>query len=438
MRVAVFGLGYVGSVTAAGLAERGHKVIGVDVSPSKVDAINAGCAPLIEPGLAELIERTVGAGLLHATTNAREAVRESDASLICVGTPSEPSGGISTLALQRVAQSIGLALQGRVRRHAVILRSTVMPGTAETIVIPILEEASGLSAGRGFGFALNPEFLREGTSLADFESPVKTVIGVHDSETADLVEALYEGQTGTVVRLPVRAAELAKYVDNAFHAVKVTFANEVGALCRSLDLDSHVVMESFFADTKLNISPAYLKPGFAFGGSCLPKDLRALLHTARHRDVTLPMLESVLVSNESCIARVVDTVLELGKRKVGVFGLSFKADTDDLRESPFVAVTERLLGRGLDLRIFDAQLSLAQLTGTNRDYIEDRIPHLSCLLAESPDEVLKHAEVCVVGAAEERTVSALAEANGHVVVDLFRLPDAGIRRGGDRYIGVAW
>lgn len=334
--------------------------------------------------------------------------------------------------------TIGAALAHRRTRHTVVVRSTMVPGTSEGLLIPLLERTSGLRAGADFGYAVNPEFLREGSSLKDFFDPVKTVIGELGATSGDAVAHLYDRFPGAVFRLPVRAAEMAKYVDNAFHALKITFANEIGAVCRAFELDSHPVMDTFLADRRLNISAAYLTPGFAFGGSCLPKDLRALLYAARRRDLDLPLLESILPSNEKSIARIVDTVIALGRRRVGMFGLSFKPNTDDLRESPFVELGERLLGKGFQLKIYDPQVSPGQLVGANRQYVATHIPHLSALLADSTDEVLEHADVCIVGAAREETVKALAHSNGRRIIDLVRLPDANVRREREGYVGVAW
>jgi GDP-mannose 6-dehydrogenase len=438
MKIAVFGLGYVGAVSAAGFASQGHDVVGVDTSELKVEMLNRGEAPVREPGLTELTRRAVNDGHLRATTNASSAIENAEVSLVCVGTPSASNGSLSTVALERVASTIGEALPRCSQRHTVVIRSTMVPSTSEDVIIPILERTSGASASKDFGFAVNPEFLREGSSLCDFFEPAKTVIGEIDVGSGDAVASLYNGSTGPVIRLPVRAAEMAKYVDNTFHALKISFANEIGQVCRVFGLDSHEVMKSFFADTKLNISPAYLTPGFAFGGSCLPKDLRALLYAARRRDLELPVLENILRSNEQSITRIVDTIIHLGKRNVGLFGLSFKAQTDDLRESPFVELSERLLGKGFQLKIYDPAVSVSRLVGTNREYIEERIPHLSAVLADSVHEVLEHAEVCIVGAAQEETVHALANSNGRLIVDLVRLPDAEARRGGESYVGVAW
>lgn len=438
MKVAVFGLGYVGCVTAACLAERGHEVVGVDVVVEKVESIAAGQSPLAEPGLAELIAKNHAEGRLTATTDATGAVLGSDVSLVCVGTPSAANGSLGTEALERAVHEIGTALRDSFGRHVVVIRSTMVPGTCERMVIPLLEQASGRSAGSDFGVAVNPEFLREGSSIADFNAPAKTVIGELDHASGDVVASLYEGLPGTVVRTGIAVAEMAKYVDNAFHALKATFANEIGSLCRALGLDSHEVMKSFLVDTRLNISTAYLKPGFAFGGSCLPKDLRALLHTAKLADVDMPVLEAVLESNEKTIGRVVNDIVSLGRKRVGVIGLSFKQGTDDLRESPLVELSERLLGKGFDLRIYDPGVSLARLHGANRAYISDRIPHLSALLSDSLDDVLAHAEVVVVGAKHEDAIEAMTERAGVAIIDLVRLPNAEELREGAAYIGVAW
>jgi GDP-mannose 6-dehydrogenase len=438
VRIAVFGLGYVGCVSAAVFAKRGHTVVGVDVSPLKVDLIQRGEPPVLEPGLVELVKETVAAGSLSATGDAEAAIAQSDISLVCVGTPSEGSGGPDTQALERVLSTIGRALVTTDRPHTVVIRSTTLPGTCQQLVVPLLERASGRQAGEGFGVAVNPEFLREGSSLSDFEDPPKTVIGELDRASGDPVALLYEEFSAPVFRVSLGVAEMVKYVDNAFHALKVGFANEVGAASKAFGLDSHEVMRIFRSDSKLNISAAYLTPGFAFGGSCLPKDLRALLHAARRADIELPILQNVLVSNERHLRRTVDTILALSVRRVGLFGLSFKPGTDDLRESPLVELAEQLLGKGLSLKIYDPAVSLSRLVGANRDYVERRIPHLAALLAETPEEVMDHAEVCVIGACRPEAIEALARADGRRIVDLARLPDARERRGNPGYIGIAW
>jgi GDP-mannose 6-dehydrogenase len=439
VRVSVFGLGYVGSVSAACLASMGHEVVGVDSSEIKVSAVNSGNAPVLEGGLGELLGRQVSQGRLRATTDGQAAVEASEVTLIAVGTPSRPNGSLSTDALVRVTRTIAAALRSRGRdRHTVVVRSTMLPGTAENVLIPLLEQDGELRVGRDIGFAVNPEFLREGTALRDFNSAGRTVIGEFDTRSGDTVERMYVGLDVPVIRMPLKSAEMAKYVDNAFHAVKITFANEIGAICQMFGLDSHEVMQSFFADTKLNISPAYLTPGFAFGGSCLPKDLRALLHASGRNDVAVPMLSSVLESNKACVNRVVDSIITLDKRRVGFFGLSFKPGTDDLRESPYVELAERLLGRGFEIKIYDPNISLASLTGGNREYIDKRIPHLFALLSDSVDEVMEHSEICVVAQRDEEVCRQLVARNQHHIVDLVRLPDVHELRGTGGYYGVAW
>jgi GDP-mannose 6-dehydrogenase len=434
-RIAVFGLGYVGCVSAACFAERGNEVVGVDVSPDKVQMVAEGRTPVVEERIGELIGEVVASGRLRATTDAAEAVRSTDLALVCVGTPSAPNG---SQYLERVAEEIGAAIPGASGRYTVVIRSTMLPGTCEERVLPRLEAASGLRAGADFGLCVNPEFLREGTSVRDFYDPPKTVVGQLDDASGEPVLALYEGLPGPTYRVPLRVAEMTKYVDNSFHALKVGFANEVGAICHALGLDSHQVMDIFRADTKLNISPAYLKPGFAFGGSCLPKDLRAITHRARHADVAVPILESILSSNERQIARAFDLVAATGARRVGLFGLSFKSGTDDLRESPLVELAERLVGRGYDLLIHDAHVSLSRLQGANRAYVEARIPHLQRLMASTADAVVAHAEVCVVGTSAPDVVEAIGRADGRHVIDLVRFPGSDRLEGTPGYVGVGW
>ncbi|MCX4996465.1 nucleotide sugar dehydrogenase [Streptomyces longwoodensis] len=443
MRVSVFGLGYVGCVSAACLAGMGHEVIGVDVNQVKVDLVNDGKAPVVEERIGELIADVVRSGALRATRDVREAVLNSDVSLVCVGTPSEANGSLCTTYLERVTEQIGAALaeggeEKTGTRHTVVFRSTMLPGTCLNLLVPILEKYVGGTAGVDVGVAVNPEFLREGTSVRDFFDPPKTVVGELDAASGDVVLALYEGLPGEVFRVPVPTAEAIKYADNAFHGLKIGFANEFGAVCQALGVDSHQVMDVFLADRKLNISPAYLRPGFAFGGSCLPKDLRSLVHAAQRADVSVPILSHVLPSNSDHLQRAVEMVERTGKRRAGLFGLSFKPGTDDLRESPLVELAERLFGKGYDLKIYDANVSLSRLLGANREYIETRLPHLAQLLADSVEEVLDHAEVCLVGTRDPAVVSALPHGDGPVIVDLVRLPDADARRAEPGYMGLAW
>ncbi|MFD6066020.1 nucleotide sugar dehydrogenase [Amycolatopsis lurida] len=438
MKISVFGLGYVGCVSAACLAGRGHEVVGVDVNPVKIELVSSGKAPVVEERIGELTAEVVAAGKLRATTDVRQAIADSEVSLICVGTPSAPNGSLSTAFLERVAEEIGEALKTKTQRHTVVFRSTMLPGTCLDLLVPILEKSSGRTAGVDFGVAVNPEFLREGSSVKDFFDPPKTVIGELDAASGDVVAALYEGLPGEVFRVPIPVAEMTKYADNSFHGLKIGFANELGAICRALGLDSHQVIDVFLADRKLNISPAYLRPGFAFGGSCLPKDLRGLVYAAHRADVAVPILSHVLPSNDEHLQRAFDLVARTGKRKIGLFGLSFKPGTDDLRESPLVELAERLLGKGYDLRIYDANVSLSRLIGANREYIEGRLPHLGQLLAGSVGEVVDHAEVCLIGSTDPEVLAALPAGGGHTIIDLVRVPDADRRRAEEGYVGLAW
>jgi GDP-mannose 6-dehydrogenase len=438
MKIAVLGLGYVGCVTAACLASRGHEVIGVDLHEAKVELINQGRSPIVEEEINELTASVVRHGGLRATQDVAAAIGATELSLVCVGTPSASNGSLSTDYLERVSEQIGLAIRELGHRHTVVYRSTMLPGTCEGLLIPILERASGRTAGEGFGVAVNPEYLREGTSVRDFHNPPKTVIGELDQVSGDLVATLYEDLPGEMFRVPIAVAEMSKYVDNAFHGVKIGFANEIGAICHSMGLDSHQVMDVFTADRKLNISPAYLRPGFAFGGSCLPKDLRGLVSAARVANVSVPILEHVLPSNETHLGRTVEAILAIGRRRIGLFGLSFKPGTDDLRESPLVELAERLLGKGYDLRIYDPNVAVSRLIGANREYLERRNPHLAGLLTDSAQVVMEHAEVCVVGCADDAVLRQLDAVGDRVVVDLVRLPEIERWRATARYVAIAW
>ncbi|HET9417256.1 MAG TPA: nucleotide sugar dehydrogenase [Candidatus Limnocylindria bacterium] len=435
--VSIFGLGYVGSVSAACLAGEGVNVIGVDVSEIKRDLINSGRSPIVEEGLDELMAAGVASGRITATDDVERAVHDSDISFICVGTPSNLNGSLDLSAVERVAESIGLALASKPEQHTVVVRSTMLPGSTEERVIPALERTSGKRAGEGFQVCYNPEFLREGTSIKDFYHPPFTIIGA-DSEAAGAdVARLYQGVEGETFSVPIRVAEMVKYVSNAYHALKVAFANEVGVLAQALDVDSHQVMDIFVKDRKLNVSPAYLRPGFAFGGSCLPKDLRALVHAARRVDVETPVLASILPSNERHVERTYGMVQAIGKRRIGLLGLSFKAGTDDLRESPLVTLVERLIGRGYDVRVFDRNVSLANLHGMNRAYIEREIPHIVSIMADSLDDVLGHADVLIIGNNDPAFEDVLDRRQpGQHVIDLVRVGTQ--QRDDPEYHGVAW
>jgi len=437
MKLSIFGLGYVGCVSAACFASNGNEVVGVDVNPLKVEIINSGRSPIVEPEIEGLLSTAVRNGVLRATTEAGEAVRESDVSLVCIGTPGNHNGSLDLSYIKRVCQQIGEALAAKSRYHVVAMRSTMLPGTIEQTVIPTLEVFSGKRAGRDFGVAVNPEFLREGTSIYDFAHPPFTLIGADDEETAILLQRLYANVEAPVVCVGIKEAEMVKYACNSFHALKVAFANEIGNVSKALGVDSHVVMDVFCKDTKLNLSPYYLKPGFAFGGSCLPKDVRAITYKAKELDVEVPLLNSILLSNRQQVERAVDTVLRTGRKKVGVLGLSFKSGTDDLRESPMVTLIETLLGKGLKLSIYDNDVEVARLFGANKQYIEREIPHISSLMNSDLNQVIDEAEVIIIGKKEDqfRVLSDKLN-NGRVLVDLVRLFEVTDAR--KQYQGICW
>jgi GDP-mannose 6-dehydrogenase len=437
-KISVLGLGYVGAVSLACLADNGHEVMGVDVNPVKVNIINEGRSPIIEDGLDELMRKGVESGSIRAVTNSREAVHATELSIICVGTPSNSNGSLDLRYVEKVAQEIGEALANKDAYHIVILRSTVLPGTTEELVIPTLEKASGKKCGVDFGVCFNPEFLREGSSIKDFYNPPFTVIGAEDARVAETVQQLYKGLSAPVQVVPLRVAEMVKYTCNTFHALKVTFANEIGNLCKVSGIDSHKVMEIFCLDTKLNLSPYYLTPGFAFGGSCLPKDLRALLYHGRHFDQHLPVLESILPSNNLQVEQAYRMVTQAGSKRVGVLGFSFKAGTDDLRESPIVELIERLIGKGYQIKLYDRNVSLANLHGANRMYIEKEIPHIAQLMADSIDEVIEGSDVILIGNNSPEFANVRERVNGHhTIVDLVRA--AGKEAvSGERYQGIGW
>lgn len=439
MRLSVFGLGYVGTVSAACFAAAGHTVVGVDANPAKVDFVRRGIAPIVEERIGELVADVVARGRLTVAEDPHAAVLDTDVTLVCVGTPSAPDGGLTTTYLERASEEIGAALAEKDAWHVVVYRSTMVPGTCAGLLIPILERASGKRVGIDFGVCVNPEYLREGSSVRDFFDPAKTVVGRSDTRSGAIVMDLYTGLPGDRFAVSIGVAEMSKYVDNSYHAVKVSFGNEIGAICRGLGLDSHEVMEVFLADTKLNVSPAYLRPGFAFGGSCLPKDLRALIHTARLSNIDVPLIQSVLPANEAHLRRAVDMIMAAGRQRVGIFGLAFKPGTDDLRESPLVELAERLLGKGYDLAIYDANVSVARLVGANAAHIGAHLPHIGRLLSDDIDAVLDHAEICVVGSREPEVAAAMARAGaGRTIIDLVRLPDAAGRRAETTYSGIAW
>ena len=437
MKISIFGLGYVGAVSAGCLAKLGHTIIGVDPNQTKIDLINQGITPVIEKDIGDIISSVVAAGKLYATTDVRGAVSSSEMSLICVGTPSQNNGNLDLKYVEVVCEEIGQVLRNKGDFHIVVTRSTMLPGSMSNTVIPILENASGKQAGVDFGVCNNPEFLREGTAVYDFYNPPKTVIGETDEKSGSAIAKLYETMDAPLIRTDVKTAEMVKYVDNVWHALKVGFANEIGNICKKLEFDGHKVMDIFCQDQKLNLSPYYLKPGFAFGGSCLPKDVRALTYKGQSLDLNLPILNAILPSNQLQIEAGINMVIGAGNNKIGILGMSFKAGTDDLRESPIVELIERLLGKGYDIRIYDKNVNLAALMGANKDYILNHIPHISKLLTNSIDEVLDHSETIVIGNGDKE-FNLLRDkiSSNQIIIDLVRLSELGSTEG--RYHGICW
>lgn len=402
MKIAIFGMGYVGCVSAACLASMGHFVTGVDVNQEKLDMIRHGRSPIVEEGLDELLVEVVKAGNLTVSSSPCDAIRECEVSMVCVGTPSRMNGSLDTQYLDRVIEQIGTALSALSTYHVVAIRSTLLPGVFQEQIIPLLESTSGKVAGKEFGVCINPEFLRESTAIKDFHAPPFTLIGEFDKRSGDTLAQVYTDLTASVYRVEPDAAAMVKYASNAYHAVKVAFANELGTMCKNLDIDSHKVMEIFRQDKNLNISSAYLRPGFAFGGSCLPKDVRALLYTAKHRDINMPLISSILASNDAHIQRAVEFLATLDKRRVTLLGLSFKPGTDDLRESPLVRLAETLIGKGYELSIYDEDVALSSVFGRNREYIEQVLPHINKLMRTDLEELINDSEVLIVGKRFER------------------------------------
>ena len=416
MKISVFGLGYVGSVCAACLADRGHSVVGVDSAEAKVDLIRAGHAPIVEPEIGELVQKTVKKGQLTATMDSAAAVTSTDMSIICVGTPSQPNGALGLGAIDTVSKEVGKAIGAKNTRHEVVVRSTVVPGTTREFILPRLADASGKIPGKDFGVAFNPEFLREGSSVSDFRDPAKTVVGSLDDVTTAAVMSLYADLPGAKVSTSIEVAELVKYVDNAWHALKVAFGNEVGVLAKALNINSHEVMDIFFEDRRLNISPAYLRPGFAFGGSCLPKDLRALTYLARKLDLSLPVINHILDSNRMLVERGTEWILSQSKKRIAILGISFKSGTDDMRESPFVDLAERLIGKGCQIRIYDPNVQLARLVGTNKEFLTRVLPHIADLMVPNVSDAIAWADVIVVSTTEPAYKAGLLAARPEQIV----------------------
>ena len=397
MRISVFGLGYVGCVSAACLARLGNEVVGVDVNPHKVDLIRSGQSTIVEEEIADIVRNAACNGLLTATGSAVEAIAGTEISLVCVGTPSRENGSLDLSYIDSSCRSIGAGLALKEDYHVVVIRSTMLPGSTRSTVIPALEASSGKKAGRDFGVCVNPEFLREGSSVRDFFQPPYTLIGCDESRPSDLVEKMYATIETETIKVPIETAEMIKYASNSFHAVKICFANEIGRLCKSLGVDGNQLMEIFTKDHKLNISKAYLRPGFAFGGSCLPKDVRALNHFARVSDVEVPLLASLHSSNQAHLDQALRLITKGGRRNIGVIGLSFKPGTDDLRESPLVILVEHLLGRGFPVKVYDANVQLSRIFGANKQYIEKEIPHIEKLMVGSLSDLVDFAKVLVLG-----------------------------------------
>jgi GDP-mannose 6-dehydrogenase len=437
--ISVFGLGYVGSVSAACFVHRGHRVMGVDVSPAKVEILASGRSPIIEARMSELVAEGHAAGRLGATRDAAKAVRDSEISFVCVGTPSLRSGKLDLSHIEKVAGEIGEALRDKKGHHVVVLRSTVLPGTTESTLIPILEKTSGRRHGNEFSVCYNPEFMREGSAVADFLQPPYTILGALDVQHLAPLLDVYNDLPGPTFETSIPVAEMVKYVSNVYHAVKVGFANEIGTLCKNLGVDTQKVTEIFTSDHKLNISPAYLFPGFAFGGSCLPKDLRAITYRAKELDLSLPLLEALTASNVEHVNRAVEAVLQTNRRKVAMLGLSFKAGTDDLRESPQVQLIKRLLGEGCQVKVWDKDVSLGRLAGSNRQYIDEVIPHIGSLLSADLEEVVRSGEVVIVGtkAVDKSQLSGCLDPS-QIVIDLVNLDRSRRPDGVAGYEGICW
>lgn len=438
MKISIFGLGYVGAVSLACLARDGHEVVGVDIDHKKLDLIRAGQSPVIEEGIQEVMSEAVKSGRVTVTDNSAQAIRDTSVSFVCVGTPSMPNGSQDLRAMKRLAVDIGKALRDKDSFHTVVIRSTVEPGTVTGVIDGLLGEHSGKISGVDFGLCFQPEFLREGTSIKDYDNPPMTVVGANSDRAMGVLQDLFGHLPNKFLATDIGTAECLKYACNAFHAVKVTFANEIGRVAQAVGVDSRKVMELVCEDHQLNISKAYLRPGFAFGGSCLPKDLRALLYVARNQDIEMPMMAGLMPSNDLHVDHALKTILARGTRKVGFLGLSFKSGTDDLRESPLLTLAEQLIGKGMELKIYDPEVNVARLIGANRAYLEESIPHVSSLMCDSAAQVMEHADVVVVGLSDKAIIDDLHRhcQSRHFVLDLVSLRDASDLAG--EYRGICW
>jgi len=436
MKISILGMGYVGAVCSACLSKNGHEVIGVDIDKTKVDILNEGRSPIIEKDLEETISFGVGNGSLSATTNSIQAVQETSISIICVGTPSNANGSLNLDYIRQVCVEIGQAIKNKEERHVVVMRSTVLPGTGYDLAIPTIEKYSGKKLGEGFGYVSNPEFLRESTAIYDFYHPPKTIIGESDLVSGDLVAALYQELDAPLIRTEIPTAEMVKYADNSWHATKVSFGNEIGNIAKELGIDGQKVMDIFCKDIKLNLSSYYLRPGYAFGGSCLPKDVRAITYKAKSMDINTPLLNSLLPSNEEQIQRAYNMIKETGGKKIGILGLSFKAGTDDVRESPQVALVELLIGKGYSVKIYDRNVKTATIRGGNKEYLLNHIPHVSSLLTDHLDEVCDYADVLVVGNNDKEFINVVDEMGSEQkIIDLIRISE---KCSTDQYQGICW
>lgn len=438
MNISIFGLGYVGAVSLACLARDGHKVVGVDIDKTKLKLIREGHSPIVEEGMLELMKSVAAGGNVEVTDNIDDAIEKTDISFVCVGTPSSPNGSQSLAAIERVSEQIGQALAKKSDKHVVVIRSTVQPGTVERLIRAVLEKSSGKKSGVDFGLCFQPEFLREGSSIKDYDNPPFTLVGGDADWAIERVKKVFEKLPCEFIGTDIGTAEMLKYACNSFHALKVTFANEIGRIAQSVGVDSHKVMDLVCRDRSLNISPAYMKPGFAFGGSCLPKDLRALLYVAKMNDVEVPMLSGLLPSNQTHIEHAINRVLNSGKRSVGMIGLSFKSGTDDLRESPLVTLAERFIGKGLELAIYDPEVHVSRLIGANKSYIEQHIPHMSSLLSDDLEKVIRDNDVVIVGIRNAKIAETLASSlrKDQLVLDLVNLPNRDSLPA--QYSGACW
>lgn len=438
MRISIFGLGYVGCVSAACMGQDGHTIIGVDVNPVKVDSITSGRSPIIEPGLDDLIASGIEAGRISGTTDGQSAVFNTDISIICVGTPSNENGSLNLKYIENVCREIGMALAKKEDYHVVVVRSTVVPGTVREKLIPILEHYSQKHAGQDFGVCMNPEFMRESSAIADYYNPSHVIIGSIDEKSGDLLQPVYEKVNSPAVRTTLETAEMVKYADNAFHALKVTFGNEIGSFCKAHGINGQEIMQIFCQDTHLNISPVYLRPGYSFGGSCLPKDLRALMYRAKEKDVDMPVMSSILPSNNRHTQRGIQIVERLGRgRKIGMLGLSFKADTDDVRESPMITMLETLIGRGFNIHVFDEFVDPDRLIGANREFLLRELPHIVSIMRKPVESLVVESDILIVTNTSETYRKALDTMRAdQILIDLIGIRDSHTIRG--IYEGICW